>query len=175
MTGRIGRLRLPGRLRQSGRPMPVADAAIDTPRSDARQARGVRAYVRPAIETLLAGLFAGYLIGVVAGELMPQPMGTAPEETREAHAFVGAMYRNDLETQAALMSDRDLIGRALQLKATADGLEGASFRSVTFLGGETRGRLSIQMYALEARTDDGRQGLVPYTLTMGNGKVVRIA
>lgn len=169
MTARFGRLRLPRRADRA------ADDVVSTRRAETRRVRGIRAYVRPAIETLLAGAFAGYLIGVVAGEVMPPPSGIAPDETREAHAFVGAMYRNDLETQAALMSDRDLIGRALQLKATADGLEGASFRSVTFLGGATRGRLSIQMYALEARTDDGRQGLVPYTLTMGNGKVVRIA
>jgi hypothetical protein len=167
MTGRTGRL---GWLRRNrDRVDASAQATVASPR-----ARGIRPYLRPAVETLLAGALAGYLIGVVVGEISPAPSGTAPGETREAHAFIGALYRNDLDTQAALMTDRDLLGRALQLKATAEGLEGASFRSVTFLGGETRGRLSIQMYALEARTDDGRQGLVPYTLTMGNGKVIRI-
>ncbi len=148
-----------------------ARGAGATPQRGIRRLRG---YVRPVVETLLAGLLAGYVIGVLAGQVLPAPTGTALDETREAHLFMGAVYRNDVDTQVALMSDRDPLGRALQVKVNSEGLQGASFRSMTFLGGETVGRLSIQMYALEARTDDGREGLVPYALTMGSGRVVRI-
>ncbi|MBM4407203.1 MAG: hypothetical protein FJ038_01060 [Chloroflexi bacterium] len=126
------------------------------------------------IETLLAGLLAGYVIGVLGGQILPAPTGTSPGETREAHLFMGAVLEDDVDTQVALMFERDPLGRALQVKVNSEGLKDASFRSMTFLGGETVGRLSIQMYALEAQTDDGRQGLVPYVLTLGSGKVVRI-
>jgi hypothetical protein len=134
----------------------------------------VRKFVRPVLETLLAGVFIGYVGGVIAGQVAPVAQGTAPGEPREAHAFMGAVFHNDIGTQASLRPDRDPITRALELKANVQGRENVSAKSLTYLGGETRGRLGIHMYALEYVTDTGEQGLVPFTLTTGAGKVLRV-
>ena len=133
-----------------------------------------RKFVRPVLETLLAGLFVGYVGGIIAGQVAPAPAGTASGEPREARAFMAAVFRNDLGAQASLRPDRDPITRALELKANAQGRENVNAQSLTYLGGETRGRLGIHMYALEYRTDTGEKGLVPFTLTTGAGKVLRV-
>jgi|SRR5688572_1369305 hypothetical protein len=133
-----------------------------------------RKFVRPVIETLLAGLFVGYVAAIIVGLSAPVAIGTAPGETREAHAFMGAVFKNDLAAQASLRPDRDPITRALELKANAQGRQNVDAKSLTYLGGETRGRLGIHMYALGYSASAGEVGLVPFTLTTGAGRVLRV-
>ena len=134
----------------------------------------VRKFVRPVVETVLAGLFVGYVGAIIVGQAAPVAAGTAPGEPREAHAFMGAVFHNDIGAQASLRPDRDPITRALELKANAQGRENVDATTLTYLGGETRGRLGIHMYALGYVTDAGETGLVPFTLTTGAGRILRV-
>ena len=134
----------------------------------------VRKFVRPVLETLLAGVFIGYVGGIIVGQAAPVATGTAPGEPREAHAFMGAVYRQDFNALASLGPELDPITRALQLKANAANPNGADAETLTYLGGETRGRLGVHLYAIGYVSASGQRQLVPYVLTVGAGRVLRI-
>jgi hypothetical protein len=136
--------------------------------------RRVTRAIRPAIETLLAGLLLGVVAGVLIGQLsLSDSSQRTPIEAPQARAYMLALIRNDLDTMSQLGPTADAISQAINFQKRADALKDVQIDSLTYLGGSALGGVGIHLYVVEIEASGGLQ-LVPFSLTVHQGRVVRV-
>jgi hypothetical protein len=145
--------------------------------------RPVRKLVPPivwsSITIALVGILIGYVGTAFAGTLVADS-GLLPGSTGEqpaARQYVVKMLQHETDSLAQLRPQQDVISRALeQQNAESQRQQTASAKpmSVTYLGGASSGRFSVQIYAVEVRGANGRTQFFPLALTLAGGKVVRV-
>jgi hypothetical protein len=166
MTARLARLRVP-RLRRAR--SIALDSAVDAPRPS--RLRRIGRFIRPAVETLLAGALVGAAFAVIITELIP-PSTSASTESPAARTFMAAVYQKDADAQDALLIDGPPASRALLLQRIATVVLSGTPTSLTYLGGSTAGGVAVDMYALEITLPDGSHRLVPFRLLSSGGRVL---
>ena len=142
-----------------------------------RLTRG-RAYLRRArapVGTLLAGALGGFIVASLVGQFLTgAPILGGTGEPPEARAYVVGLLQKDVSSLLALRPRRDVVSRAQQIQGAEGTQSSLTPVSLTYLGGGTYGETTVALYAVGARLTDGREGLLPFTVTLIDGKVVRI-
>ncbi len=136
--------------------------------------QAVRA-LRQALGTLLAGVLVGYVIMALVGSILQGSTllgGTG--ESPEANAYMIGLLKQDPDALTALRPKRDVVSRAVELLTTERTSGAWQPSSLTFLGGGGIGALRVQIYVVGIRSIDGEDRMIPFSLTLAAGKVVRI-
>jgi hypothetical protein len=143
--------------------------------------RPIRAVLRPLrfLSPLLGLLLAGALIGfVLAGLLAPllgrMPLISGTSEAPEARAYVERMLQRDVDALIALRPRRDVVSRAAEIQRAAEQNIQIKPLSLTYMGGSGSGATNVHIYAIGIQFPTGEQRLVPFTITVVGGKVVRV-
>ncbi len=126
--------------------------------------------LRPALETLIAGLLLGLVIAVIGAQLLgssqPPPRNG---ELPAARAYMLAIIRGDADAMNAVGADMDPATQTLIFQA----LSGPTIHSLTYLGGSGVSNGAVHEYVIEADGANGPQ-LVPLALTVISGRIVHI-
>ena len=130
--------------------------------------------VSTAIGVMLVGGLIGYTgAGGVASVIQDQGWFATSGESREARAYMVALLSRESEGLSQLRPEQDVVSKALAAQSAQSNQTQARPLSLTYLGGGSAGRLSVQIYAVEVRASDGSQQLFPLALTLLGGKVVQ--
>lgn len=129
--------------------------------------------VRNALATVLVGALLGFIVTALGGPLIQEVQWFGNRESAEARRYMVGILENEPDTLASLTPRGDLVSRSLQYKMSQESQGQWRPISLTYLGGLTKGGISIQTYAIELRSGTGREQFVPLALTLANGKVVR--
>src|SRR6266508_4272395 len=130
------------------------------------------AVVRTAIGMMLVGMAVGYLLSAVATSVIAdQGWFATSGESPQARNYMVALLQRESDSLSALRPQQDVVSQALAEQAAQQSKQQAKPLSLTYLGGASSGGLSIQIYAVEVRANDGSQQLFPLALTLLGGKV----
>ena len=136
--------------------------------------RWVPSIVSTAIGTILVGVLIGYVLSAgVSSFVQDQGWFASSGEAPEARAYMVALLQRQSDSLAALRPQQDVVSQALAAQSASQSSNNAKPLSLTYLGGATSGRLSVQIYAVEVRANDGSQQLFPLALTLLGGRVVQ--
>jgi hypothetical protein len=143
--------------------------------------RPTRAVLRPIrfLSPLLGLLLAGALIGFVMAGLLAPVLGRVPlisgtSEAPEARSYVERMLERDVDALIALRPRRDIVSRAQEMQRAAEQNIQLKPLSLTYMGGNSSGLTNVHIYAIGIQLPSGEQRLVPFTITVVGGKVVRV-
>jgi len=140
-----------------------------------RLTRWIPPIIATAVGTILVGMLVGYMLAATVSYVITERGWFANSgEPPEARAFMLAYLQREAENIAALRPQQDVVSKALAEQMTQSTAAQAKALSLTYLGGQSQGPLSVQVYAVEARANDGSQGLITYALTLVGGKVVLV-
>jgi hypothetical protein len=131
--------------------------------------------VRTAVGTVLVGMLVGYMLAASVSYVITERGWFANSgEPPEARAYMLAFLQRESDNLAALRPQQDVVSKALSEQMTQTSAGQVKALSLTYLGGQSSGPISVQVYAVEARAGDGTQGLITYALTLVGGKVVLV-
>jgi hypothetical protein len=131
--------------------------------------------VRTAVGTVLVGMLVGYMLASTVSYVITERGWFANSgEPPEARAYMLAYLQRESESLAALRPQQDVVSKALTEQMSQSNTGEVKALSLTYLGGQSQGPISVQVYAVEARARDGSQGLITYALTLVGGKVVLV-
>jgi hypothetical protein len=129
--------------------------------------------LRTAIEVILVGGVLGF---VVSAGLMTvatdQGWFASTGENPSARNYMVALLQREADRLTQLQPQQDVMAQALAEKNAQARAQAAKPVSLTYLGGASQGRLSVQIYAVEVRAQDGTQQLFPLALTLFGGRVI---
>jgi hypothetical protein len=129
--------------------------------------------VRQAVGMVLVGVVVGYTLTAFATAIISdQGWFAASGEPVQARNYMVALLQREAENVNALRPQQDVVSQALAAQAAQQSQQQAKPLSLTYLGGGSSGRLSVQIYAVEVRANDGTQQLFSLALTLLGGKVV---
>src|SRR5581483_6336697 len=104
---------------------------------------------------VVVGVMIGYVLSAVVSTVInDQGWFATSGESPQARSYMVALLQREADTLTAL--------RRQQAKPL----------SLTYLGGASQGRVSVQIYAVEVRANDGSQQLFSLALTLVGGQVV---
>ena len=129
--------------------------------------------VTTALGTILVGGLIGYVAAAgVASVVQDQGWFATSGEPREARAYMVALLSREADSLSQLRPQQDVVSQALAQQNSQQTQQQAKPLSLTYLGGQSAGGLSVQIYAIEVRANDGSLQLFPLALTLLGGKVV---
>lgn len=129
--------------------------------------------VTTTIGTILVGSLIGYVVSAgVASVVQDQGWFATSGESREARAYMLALLSRDSDSLTQLRPQQDVASQALAAQSSQQSAQQTKPLSLTYLGGQSAGRLSVQIYAIEVRATDGSLELFPLALTLLGGKVI---
>jgi len=129
--------------------------------------------VRQAVGMVLVGVVVGYTLTAFGTAIISdQGWFAASGEPVQARNYMVALLQREAENVNALRPQQDVVSQALAAQAAQQSQQQAKPLSLTYLGGGSSGRLSVQIYAVEVRANDGTQQLFSLALTLLGGKVV---
>ncbi len=129
--------------------------------------------VRLAIGMVVVGAMVGYVMSAVLTTVInDQGWFATSGESPQARSYMVALLQREADSLSALRPEQDVVSQAMAQQAAQESRQQAKPLSLTFLGGASQGRLSVQIYAVEVRANDGSQQLFPLALTLLGGKVV---
>jgi hypothetical protein len=129
----------------------------------------------PLLATLVAGGLVGFVLaGILAPILGRVPLFNGTGESAEARAYVERVLERDVDALIALRPRRDVVSRAQELQSAAQQNVELKPLSVTYMGGAGAGPTNVHIYAIGVQFPSGEQRLVPFTITVVGGKVVRV-
>ncbi len=128
---------------------------------------------RNALATVLVGALLGFIVTGLGGPLIEEMQWFGNRESTEARRYMIGILENEPDTLAAVTPRGALVSRALQYKMSQESQGQWRPISLTYLGGFTKGGISIHTYTIELRSASGREQFVPLALTLSNGKVIR--
>lgn len=129
--------------------------------------------VQAAVTTVLAGALFGYVFAAFAGTFMAEAPLLGAHESPEAHAYMVGVMQNDPESLLNLQPSRDIASRAQSVQTSQDVKTQWQPTTLTYLGGASLGRVSVHMYAIGVRDNEGVERIIPLALTLVDRKVVR--
>jgi hypothetical protein len=129
--------------------------------------------VKTAIGTILVGSLLGYIgSAALGGFVQDQGWFASSGESREARAYMLALLTREADSLSQLRPQQDVVSQALAAQSAQQNQQQSKPLSLTYLGGGSAGRLSVHIYAVEVRANDGTQQFFPLALTLLGGKVV---
>ncbi|HZP96149.1 MAG TPA: hypothetical protein VFC31_07435 [Candidatus Limnocylindria bacterium] len=129
--------------------------------------------VRLAIGMVVVGAMIGYVLSAVVSTVInDQGWFATSGESPQARSYMVALLQREADTLTALRPQQDVVSQALARQAAQQSRQQAKPLSLTYLGGASQGRVSVQIYAVEVRANDGSQQLFSLALTLVGGQVV---
>jgi hypothetical protein len=126
-----------------------------------------------AIGMVLVGMAVGYLLAAIATNVITdQGWFSTSGESPQARNYMIALLQRESDSLSALRPQQDVVSQAMAEQAAQQSKQQAKPLSLTYLGGGSGGGLSVQIYAVEVRANDGTQQLFSLALTLLGGKVV---
>lgn len=123
---------------------------------------------------VLVGMLVGYVISaVITTVISDQGWFATSGESAQARDYMVALLQREADRLSQLRPQQDVVSQALAEQAAQQSRSAAKPLSLTYLGGGSQGTISIQIYAIEVRANDGSQQLFSLALTMLRGKVVQ--
>lgn len=129
--------------------------------------------LRTAVGMLLVGAVLGFAASSAVGAAFDDRGWSAGSgESAPARAYMVALLDRDADQLTRLRPRQDVVSQALAEQAVRLSGQQAKPLSLTYLGGGTSGRLSVHIYAVEVRADDGADHLFSLALTLLRGNVI---
>ena len=129
--------------------------------------------VKTALGTIIVGILLGYIASSAVGSFVQEQGWFATSgESPEARAYMVALLTRESASLNQLRPQQDVVSQALAAQSAQQGDTQPKPLSLTYLGGGSAGRLSVQIYTVELRQADGTQQLFPLALTLLGGKVI---
>ena len=129
--------------------------------------------VATAIGVVLVGAMIGYgLSSALSTVVNDQGWFATSGEQAQARDYMVALLQREADRLSQLRPQQDVVSQALAEQAAQQSRSAAKPLSLTYLGGSSQGRISVQIYAVEVRANDGSQQLFSLALTLLGGKVV---
>ncbi len=123
---------------------------------------------------VLVGMLVGYtLSAVVTTVISDQGWFATSGESAQARDYMVALLQREADRLSQLRPQQDVVSQALAEQAAQQSRSATKPLSLTYLGGASSGTISIQIYAIEVRANDGSQQLFSLALTLLGGKVVQ--
>jgi hypothetical protein len=131
--------------------------------------------VRTALTMLLLGGLVGY-VGTAFTTTLVVDSGIlgGGGESSEAHKYMIALLQRESDNLARLGPSGDVVSRALQQQNVSQQPQDVKPLTVTYLGGVSSGRISVQIYAVEVQASGGQYQFLPFSLTLIGGRVQRV-
>jgi len=85
-----------------------------------------------------------------------------------------ALLQRQSESLSQLGPSGDVVSRALQQQNVSQQPQDVKPLTVTYLGGASSGRVSVQIYAVEIQASGGQYQFLPFSLTLIGGRVQRV-
>jgi hypothetical protein len=135
--------------------------------------------IPPLVRTAMAMLLVGGLVGYVGTAFTTTLVADSGilgggGESNDAHKYMIALLQRESDSLTRLGPSRDVVSRALQQQNVSQQPQDVKPLTVTFLGGGSSGRVSVQIYAVEVQAGAGQYQFLPFSLTMIGGRVVRV-
>jgi hypothetical protein len=129
--------------------------------------------VRPWAIVFALALMLSFVVSALGAGLIEEKSVFGTRESAAARRYMISLLESEPHTLIALTPKTDVVNRAMQF-AQAEAAEGSITPiSLTYLGGRNAGALSVHVYALELRAEDGQRQFFPLALTLVEGKVIR--
>src|SRR5437867_13394145 len=131
--------------------------------------------VRTTVTMLLLGGLVGY-VGTAFTTTLVVDSGIlgGGGESSEAHRYMIALLQREFDNLARLGPSGDVVSRALQQQNVSQQPQDVKPLTVTYLGGVSSGRISVQIYAVEVQASGGQYQFLPFSLTLIGGRVQRV-
>jgi hypothetical protein len=131
--------------------------------------------VRTAVTMLLLGGLVGY-VGTAFTTTLVVDSGIlgGGGESSAAHKYMMALLQRESDNLARLGPSGDVVSRALQQQNVSQQPQDVKPLTVTYLGGVSSGRISVQIYAVEVQASGGQYQFLPFSLTLIGGRVQRV-
>jgi hypothetical protein len=130
-------------------------------------------YLRPAVETILAGVLVGAVGTAFTSQMITSSAAGPASELPQARSYMLALIRNDLDAMSQLGPTADTVSQAINFQKRADALKDVKVGSLTYLGGAALGGAGVHVYVVEADDASGAH-LVPFALTIYQGRVINV-
>ncbi len=134
----------------------------------------IPATVRLAVGMLFVGGVVGFALAA-AGSTVVADQGwfSGSGESAQARTYMIRLLSRDAAGLNAMRPEQDVISRALSEQSAQQSQQSnVKALSLTYLGGQSQGGLSVHIYAVEVQGSGGRQQLFPLALTLSGGRVV---
>lgn len=129
--------------------------------------------LRTALGVLLVGGVLGFAASAaVTTFVTDQGWFRGSGESAQARAYMVSLLSRDAEQLTQLRPQTDVVSQAMAEQAAQQNSQQAKPLSLTYLGGGSSGRLSVHIYAVEVRSNDGVDHLFSLALTLFGGKVI---
>lgn len=129
--------------------------------------------IRTGLGMILVGAVVGYMLSAsVSAVISDRGWFATSGESAQARNYMIALLQREADNINRLRPQQDVVSQALSEHAAQQSQQSAKPVSLTYLGGASQGSFSVQIYAVEVRTNDGNQQLFPLALTLLGGKVV---
>lgn len=135
-------------------------------------------WIPPAVRLAAGMLFVGGVVGFALGAAGSTIVGdqgwfSGSGEPAQARTYMLRLLSRDVEGLNALRPEQDVISRALSAQSAQQSQQSnVKALSLTYLGGESQGGLSVHVYAVEVEGSGGQRQLFPLALTLSGGRVV---
>jgi hypothetical protein len=129
--------------------------------------------LRPWLVVFVLALLFGFVVTALGSGLAEEKAIFGTRESASARRYMISLLENEAHTLIALSPRTDVVSRAAQIAQSEQAAGQITPVSLTYLGGRTAGALSVHVYAVEMRAQDGQRQFFPLALTLIEGKVVR--
>ena len=131
------------------------------------------ATLRIAIGMLFVGGVVGFALSAgVSTVVMDQGWFSGSGESTQARSYMLALLQRQAERLNAMRPEQDVVSRAMSEQSAQQSSQNVKAVSLTYLGGQSQGGLSVHIYAIEVRSAAGQEQLFPLALTLNGGRVI---
>jgi len=128
---------------------------------------------RSVVGLALAGVLVGVAVTGFGSQLLGRVSPFSSPEVPEARQYMLSYLASDREGMLALSGKVDVVSQAVALANPPRDTGGFKPVALRFVGGSSVAGAVIQCYVVEYR-NEGAEVLVPYTLTLVDGKVIHV-
>lgn len=126
---------------------------------------------------MVIGMLLGYVITAALTTVVSDAglLGSAGEPSN-SRQYMLKLLSGESESLSQMRPQRDVVTRALEQQSAQQAQQNRAQPkavSLTYLGGQSSGRFSVQIYAVELQGQNGKAQFFPLALTLVSGKVVR--
>lgn len=134
---------------------------------------GVPRSIRTGVGVALVGVVVGFAIAAaVSTVISDQGWFASSGESPQARSYMVGLLQRDTEQLNQLRPQQDVVSQALAAQAAQQSSQQVKPLSLTYLGGGSQGTMSVHIYAVEVRANDGSDHLFSLALTLLGGRVI---
>ena len=133
---------------------------------------GRLAGLRSIVTIAVAGVLLGYIATDIVATATTGAVLVGSAESPDAHNYLMAYLAGDAAT-ATRYRPTDTVTKALEIQNVERAASVREITSMTYIGGASEGGMGVYVYAVTGHTTGSTSELlVPFTLTVVNGKIV---